>query len=175
MAGPILGIDFLRKFKATVAPEISEIQFACATAASPASSRLPTAALSTSPCLPSVTPVPAPVPAQLPAQMTSSKPPSISAHVVRNPEVKSSSFTVREHPSLLDPTPALQNIPDSVPADVKLLLQKHFTIVRTGAVLPEPPHGVEHHIYTSSHPPFLKNPAALIHKNLKSPKQNSKG
>jgi hypothetical protein len=29
VAGPILGIDFLRKFKATVAPETSQILFAC--------------------------------------------------------------------------------------------------------------------------------------------------
>ncbi len=33
MAGPILGIDFLRKFKFTVAPEINQIQFACTAAA----------------------------------------------------------------------------------------------------------------------------------------------
>jgi hypothetical protein len=33
VAGPILGIDFLRKFKVTVSPEISQIQFACSAAA----------------------------------------------------------------------------------------------------------------------------------------------
>jgi hypothetical protein len=36
VAGPILGIDFLRKFKVTVSPEISQIQFACSAAALPA-------------------------------------------------------------------------------------------------------------------------------------------
>jgi hypothetical protein len=36
VAGPILGIDFLRKFKVTVAPEINQIQFACTAVASPA-------------------------------------------------------------------------------------------------------------------------------------------
>jgi hypothetical protein len=36
VAGPILGIDFLRKFKVTVAPEINQIQYACTAAASPA-------------------------------------------------------------------------------------------------------------------------------------------
>ncbi len=75
VAGPILGIDFLRKFKVTVAPEISQIHFACTAAASSASSSLSslfTAASSVLPCLPSVTPVPAPVPIQLPAQTTSS-------------------------------------------------------------------------------------------------------
>jgi hypothetical protein len=42
-AGPILDIDFLRKFKVTVVPEINQIQFACTAAASP-SPYLPTAA-----------------------------------------------------------------------------------------------------------------------------------
>jgi hypothetical protein len=36
VAGPILGIDFLRKLKLTVSPEISQIQFACLAAALPA-------------------------------------------------------------------------------------------------------------------------------------------
>jgi hypothetical protein len=36
VAGPILGIDFLRKFKVTVSPEISQLQFACSAAAPPA-------------------------------------------------------------------------------------------------------------------------------------------
>jgi hypothetical protein len=37
VAGPFLGIvDFLRKFKVTVSPEISQIQFACSAAALPA-------------------------------------------------------------------------------------------------------------------------------------------
>jgi hypothetical protein len=33
VAGPILGIDFLRKFKLTVSPEINQIQFSCSAAA----------------------------------------------------------------------------------------------------------------------------------------------
>jgi hypothetical protein len=36
VAGPILGIDFVRKFKFIVSPEISQIQFACSAAALPA-------------------------------------------------------------------------------------------------------------------------------------------
>jgi hypothetical protein len=36
VAGPILVLDFLRKFKVTVSPEINLIQFVCSTAASPA-------------------------------------------------------------------------------------------------------------------------------------------
>jgi hypothetical protein len=50
VAAPILGINFLRKFKVTVAPEINQIQFACTAAASPAP-YLPSAAPSTSPYL----------------------------------------------------------------------------------------------------------------------------
>ncbi len=154
VAGPILGIDILRKFKITVAPEISQIQFACTTVASPAPSCLFSAASSVLPCLPSLPPVPAPVPTQLPAATTSSQPPAISAHVVQNPEVKLSSFSLVENQSLLDPPPPpLQNIPDSVPADVKNLLQKFPSILRTGDVRPTPTHGVEHHIHTGRHPP----------------------
>jgi hypothetical protein len=107
VAGPILGIDFLRKFKVNDAPEISQIQFACTTAASPASYSLLTAALSASLSLPSVPPVPALVPTQLPAVTISSQPPAISAYVVRNPEVKSSSFSLRKNHSLLDNPPPL--------------------------------------------------------------------
>jgi hypothetical protein len=43
VAGPILGIDFLRKFKVTVSPEINQIQFACSAAALP-TTFLPSAA-----------------------------------------------------------------------------------------------------------------------------------
>jgi hypothetical protein len=35
VASPILGIDFLRKFKVIVSPEISQIQFACSAVAPP--------------------------------------------------------------------------------------------------------------------------------------------
>ncbi len=64
VAGPILGIDFLRKFKVTVAPEINQIQFACTAAASPAP-KLPSAASPAPSCLFSSPPVPAPAPIQL--------------------------------------------------------------------------------------------------------------
>jgi hypothetical protein len=50
VAGPILGIDFLRKFKVIVSPEISQIQFACSAAALLAN-LLPSAAPSASFCL----------------------------------------------------------------------------------------------------------------------------
>jgi hypothetical protein len=62
-----------------------------------------------------------------------------------------------------------------VPADVKILLQKYPSILRTGDVKPTPTHGVEHHIHTGSHPPVLQNPTALIRKNLRLLKRNSKG
>jgi hypothetical protein len=112
VAGSILGIDFLRKFKVTVVPDINQIQFACTTAAPPAPF-LPSAvspdaflfsvALSAPSCLFSSPPVLAPVPTQLPAQTTSSQPPAISAHVGRNPKVKSSSFSFRENQYIKDP------------------------------------------------------------------------
>ncbi len=119
VAGPILGIDFLRKFKITVVTEINQIQFASTAVASPApylpsavspTSYLLSAASSDSSSLPTSTSVPAPV-KKMPAAMTSSQPPAISAHVVWNPEVKSSSFSSRENQSLLDPPPSLQKIP----------------------------------------------------------------
>jgi hypothetical protein len=49
----------------------------------------------------------------------------------------------------------LQKIPDSVPADVKALLQKFPAILRTGDVKPTPTHRIEYHIHTSSHPPVF--------------------
>ncbi len=152
MAGPTLGIDFLRKFKVIVAPEINQIQFACTAAALPAP-YLPSAAPSAYPYLFSFPPAPAPI--QLPAVTTSSQPPAISAHEVRNPEVKSSNFSSRENQSLLDPPSSFQKIPDSVLADVKILLQKFSSILRTGDVKPTPTHGVEHHIHKGSHPPVF--------------------
>jgi hypothetical protein len=132
VAGPILGIDFLRKFKVTIVPEINQIQFACAAAASPTpflpSAALPanpvfSAASSASPYLFSSPPVPALVPIQLPtATKTSSQLPAISTHVVRNPEVKSSSF------SLLDPPPSYKKYLIQCLLDVKALMQKYLSI-----------------------------------------------
>jgi hypothetical protein len=39
-----------------------------------------------------------------------------------------------------------------MPYDVKTLLQKFPSILRTGDVKPTPTHGVEHHIHIGSHP-----------------------
>jgi hypothetical protein len=69
----------------------------------------------------------------------------------------------------------MQPIPDSVPADVKTLLQKFPSILRTGDVKPTPKPGVEHPIHTSSHPPVWQSHAVLIRKNLKLLKRNLKG
>ncbi len=158
VASPILSIDFERKFKVIVSPEISQIQIACSAAAPPAHI-LPSAAPPASYCLSSSTPVPTPVLIQPPTAMTSSQPPAISAYLVRNPEVKSSSFSFRKNKSLLDSPPLFQKIPDSVPDDVKILLQKFPSILCTGDVRPAPNHGVEHHIHIGSHPPgFCKIP-----------------
>jgi hypothetical protein len=52
----------------------------------------------------------------------------------------------------------MQPIPDSLPADVKRLLQKLPSILPTGDVMPTPTYGVEHHINTGSHlPVFAKS------------------
>jgi hypothetical protein len=133
--GPILGIDFLRKFKVIVSPELSQIQFACS-AVAPSAHILPPAAPPASYC--------------------------------------SSSFSFREKKSMLDPPPLFKKIPDSMPDDVKILLQNFPSILRTGDVKPTPNHGVEHHIHTGSHPPVLQNPAASIQKNCKSSRRNQK-
>jgi hypothetical protein len=73
VASPILGIDFLQKFKVIVSPEISQIQFACSAAAPPANI-LPPAAPPASHCLSSLTPVLAPVLIPPPTATTSSQP-----------------------------------------------------------------------------------------------------
>jgi hypothetical protein len=86
VAGPILGIDFLRKFYVTFSPAISQIQFACS-AAVPPTNILPSAAPSTSFYLYSLTPLPAPVLIQPPTVTTSSQPPAVSAYPESQGEV----------------------------------------------------------------------------------------
>ncbi len=98
------------------------------------------AASSASPFLFSSTPVPALVLILPPTAMTSSQPPAISAYLVWNPEVKSSSFSFRENQSLLDSPPSYKKIPESVPDDVKMLLKKFPSILCTGDVKPTPNH-----------------------------------
>ncbi len=98
-------------------------------------------------------------------------------------QVKPASFDCQGNQSITDPPPRLASFwpqpnavnPDSVPADVKTLLQTFPSILRTGDVKPTPKHGVEHHIHTSSHPPVWQSLAAFIWKNLKLLKRNSKG
>jgi hypothetical protein len=150
----------LKYANAIVSPEISQIQFACSAAAPPANI-LPSAAPSASFCLSSLTPVPAPVLIPPPTAKTSSQPLAVSAYLVRNPEVKSSSFSFRENRSLLDSPPSSKKIPDSEPDDVKTLLQKFPSILHTGDVKPAPNHGVEHHIHTGSHPPIFAKSRCL--------------
>jgi hypothetical protein len=164
VASPILGIDFLRKFKVTVSPR-NQPNTVCLFSSSLARYFLPSAAppahpifsaaSSASPFLFSSTPVPAPVPILPPTATTSSQPPAISTYLVQNPEVKSSSFSSRENQSLLDPSSSYKKIPDSMPDDIKTLLQKFPSILRTGDVKPTPNHGVKHHTNTGSHPPVL--------------------
>ncbi len=67
----------------------------------------------------------------------------------------------------------MQQISDSVPEDLKCLLQKFPSILRTDDVMPTPANGVEHHIHMAPIPQFLRNPVAWIQKNLKLQKRNS--
>jgi hypothetical protein len=56
---------------------------------------------------------------------------------------------------IVDPPLPVQPIPDSVPADVVLLLQKFLSILRASDVVPNPSLGVEHHIHMGGHPPVF--------------------
>jgi hypothetical protein len=48
-----------------------------------------------------------------------------------------------------------------MPDDVKTLLQKFSSILRTRDVKLTPNHGVEHHIHTGSHPPVFEKSRRL--------------
>jgi hypothetical protein len=65
-------------------------------------------------------------------------------------------------------------MPDSVPADVKTLLQKFPSILCTGDVKPTPTHGVEHHIHTGSHPPIFAKSRRLDPEKLQTAKAEFK-
>jgi hypothetical protein len=60
----------------------------------------------------------------------------------------------------------MQPIPSSVPADVKILLKKYPSILRTEDVKPTLTHGVEHHILTGSHPPVFAKARRLDQEKL---------
>jgi hypothetical protein len=49
---------------------------------------------------------------------------------------------------------------------VKLLLQKHSSILHTRDVMPKPTHGVKHHIHTGSRPPVFTKASSLDPQNL---------
>jgi hypothetical protein len=85
VAGHILGVDFLRKFKVTVAQPNTVCLHCCCLAC-------PLFAFSS--------PVNLAIFVQLPVVATSSQPPAISVHEVRTPEMKSSSFNFLENQSL---------------------------------------------------------------------------
>jgi hypothetical protein len=61
---------------------------------------------------------------------------------------------------------SIQQIPDSVPADVKHLLKRFPSIFCMGDVMPSPTHGVEQHIHTGSHPPVIAKSLRLDPKKL---------
>ena len=148
MAGPILGIDFLKQFNVNVAPGSNKILFATNHGAT------------------------------CPNRCDRGKNPfTAAAQLKGNPGISPTNANSKTR-SLLDPPPAVlpatQPIPASVPADVRALLEKYPSILRTGDVVPKPTHGVEHHIHTGGHPPFLQKPAVLSLQNLTLPRKNFK-
>ncbi len=149
MAGPILGSDFLRKFKVTAVLEINQIQFACTAAALPTPYLF--AVASSAPFVLSVASS-APPPSGACSYTDTSSSFNLAAccydffpascHICTcSPESPGEvpRLIFRENQSMLDP-PSLQKIPDSVPADVKTLLQKFSSILLTGDVKPTPTH-----------------------------------
>jgi hypothetical protein len=134
VAGPILGIDFLKQFNVTIAPAANKVLFA-STICAPSTDR----------CSNQI----APFTAATQLKSTPGIPPTTANSCTR---------------SLLDPPPSvlptiepelIQPIPASVPADVKRLLQKYPSILRTGDLVPKPTHGVVHQINTERHPPVF--------------------
>jgi hypothetical protein len=110
----------LRKFKITVAAETSQIMFACALTAQPA----------TKPFLRSFFQCTA---GPFTPLGTTSPPPTPQA---KGSQVDSFQSCSQGNQSIVDPPLSVQPIPDSVPADVKLLLQKFSSIFRTGDAVP---------------------------------------
>jgi hypothetical protein len=163
VAGPILGIDFLRRFKVTVAPETSQIFFACTAAALSA----PQSFLPSFDCL-------VPPPAGTPS------PPTASPDRVHH--VKPASFVCQQNQSIMDPpSPLCQFLASTKCSQSQIqCLQTSkfcfkFPILRTRDVKPTPQHGVEHHIHTGSHPLVFAKSRHLDPEKLKIAKWNSKG
>ncbi len=168
VAGPILGIEFLRRFKVTVTPETSQIFFAW-TAAAPSA---PQSYLPSFDCS-----VPPPV---SPPAGTASPP---AAWPDRIHQVKPASFECRGNQSTRDPPSTalpvfgpnqMQPIPDSVLADVKILLQKFPSILEPGMWSQHQSMGLSNTSTPAAIPQFSQSPAALIRKNLKLPSSEFK-
>jgi hypothetical protein len=81
--------------------------------------------------------------------------------MARGSQVDSFQSSSQGNQSIVDPPLSVQPIPDSVPANVKLLLQKFPSILRMGDVVPNPSHGVEHHIHMGGHPPVFAKACCL--------------
>jgi hypothetical protein len=76
--------------------------------------------------------------------------------------------------SIVDTPLSVQPIPDSVPTDVKLLLKKFPAILRTGDVVPNPSHEVEHHNQMGGHPPVFAKARRLDTEKLEIAKEEFK-
>jgi hypothetical protein len=61
-----------------------------------------------------------------------------------------------------------------MPEDMKHLLQNFPSFLRTGDVMPNPTHGVEHHIHTGSHPPVFAKSHRLDLEKLENAKAEFK-
>jgi hypothetical protein len=51
--------------------------------------------------------------------------------------------------------PLVHPIPASLPAEIQALLEKFLSIPCPGDLVPNPTHGVEHHIHMGGHPPVV--------------------
>ncbi len=61
--------------------------------------------------------------------------------------------------------PAVQQIPQLLPVDIRDLLAKFPSILHMGDVVPNPSHRVEHHIHTGGHPPIFAKASRLDPEN----------
>jgi hypothetical protein len=89
--------------------------------------------------------------------LLSGAPPPLPTPVARESQVDSFQSYSQGNQSIVDPPLSVQPIPDSVPADIKLLLQKFPSIICMADVVPNPSHGVRrHHPQEADTPQFLQ-------------------
>ncbi len=107
------------------------------------------------------------------ALMGTTPPPPIP--LAKGSQMDSFQSSSQGNQSVVEPPLSVQPIPDSMPVDVKLLLQKFPSFLHTGDVVPNSSHWVEH---TSTWadtppPPVFAKARHLDPENLKLPRRNS--